>query len=100
MPKTKDYKQIAAKLQKEIDKLKQQLAVQFQKGVEQATKQAEKLQHAYDKYMTKAATEFHKKFKPSKAKKTTKKTTVKKAKPATAERRGRPSKKQAVSKSK
>ena len=97
MPKTKDYKKVAEKLQKEVSKLKEQLKLQFQKGIEYAHKEAEKIHAAYDKHMEKAATEFHKKLK-TKQKKTTskkavaKKSTTKKVKP----KRATPAKKVAV----
>lgn len=63
MTGTKDYKKLAESLQKEVVQLKKQLKVQFQKGVDFARKEAQKLQASYEKCIKNAILEVHKKFK-------------------------------------
>ena len=92
MPRTKDYKKIAEKLEKEIERLKKQLEVEFQKGIEHACKETKMLDAAFDKHMEKAAIEFNKQFKAKSKKKSTSKT-AKNKKEITTKKRGRPPKK-------
>ena len=58
MPRITDYKKLAEKLQKEVDKLKEQLEVNFQKGFEAAYAAMDKMEAAYEKHMQKAEAVF------------------------------------------
>ncbi len=62
MPKTIDYKKLAAKLQAEVTKLKVQLTKEFQSGCEATNLEMEKIDLAYEKHMRKAEKEFFKKI--------------------------------------
>lgn len=94
MPRTKDYKKLSDKLQKEVAELKKQIKAQFAKGFAAAQVEMEKIEDAFEKHMHKAARVFEKQI-ATKQKKTPK------AKPATAKAkkdapkkgRGRPAKK-------
>ena len=82
MPRTKDYKKIAEKLEKEVAQLKIKINESYEKGFEVAYTEMEKNEALYEKHMVKAETEFYKKMskKPVKKKKSSKKTASQKPK--------------------
>ncbi|MCK4609269.1 MAG: hypothetical protein KAT71_07295 [Gammaproteobacteria bacterium] len=81
MPKTKDYKKIAEKLEKEVARLQTLIKASYQMGYEKAYTEIEKMDDLYEKHMIKAEKEFAKKIakKPTKKKTAPKKIAAKKA---------------------